>query len=132
MSIRKILIAVDNQPMSFRAAEFGSELGRSLGGEIALINVNNAAVEYGRAEQESKRLLSSFRDRLLLPPSAHDFVQTGIPAPIIVSKAKEWSADLIVIASHGRSGVPRTLLGSVAEEVIRHAPCPVLVVRAQT
>jgi universal stress protein A len=132
MSIRKILIAVDNQPMSLRAAEFGSELSRSLGGEIALINVNDAAAEYGRAEQESKRLLSSFRDRLSLPPSAHDFVQTGIPAPIIVSKAKEWSADLIVIASHGRSGVPRALLGSVAEEVIRHAPCPVLVVRAQT
>lgn len=132
MSIRRILIAVDNQPMSLRAAEFGSELGRSLGGEIALINVNDAGVEYGRAEQESKRLLSGFRGRLSLPPSAHDFVQTGIPAPTIVSKAKEWSADLLVIASHGRSGVPRALLGSVAEEVIRNAPCPVLVVRAQT
>jgi nucleotide-binding universal stress UspA family protein len=85
-----------------------------------------------RAEQESKRLLSGFRDRLSLPPSTHEFVQTGIPGPTIVQKAKEWPADLIVIASHGRSGVPRALLGSVAEEVIRNAPCPVLVVRAQT
>ena len=132
MSIRRILIAVDNQPMSLRAAEFGSELCRSLSGEIALINVNDAAAEYGRAEQESKRLLGSFCERLSLPPSAHEFVQTGIPAPTIVKKAKEWPADLIVIASHGRSGVPRALLGSVAEEVIRNAPCPVLVVRAPT
>jgi nucleotide-binding universal stress UspA family protein len=132
MSIRRILIAVDDQPVSVRAAEFGSELGRSLGGEIALINVNDPAAEYGRAEQESKRLLNGFRDRLSLPPSTPEFVQSGIPGPTIVQKAKEWPADLIVIASHGRSGVPRALLGSVAEEVIRNAPCPVLVVRPQT
>ena len=80
----------------------------------------------------SKRLLSGFRDRLSLPPSALEFVQSGIPGPTIVQKAKEWPADLIVIASHGRFGVPRALLGSVAEEVIRNAPCPVLVVRPQT
>jgi len=91
----------------------GSELGRSLGGEIALINVNDPAMEYDRAEQESKRLLSGFRDRLALPHSTHEFVQTGIPAPTIVQKAKKWPADLIVIASHGRSGVSRALLGSV-------------------
>ena len=132
MGVRRILIAVDDQPMSVRAAEFGSELGRSLGGEVAFINVNNPAMEYGRAEQDSKQLLQGFRDRLSLPPSTHDFVETGKPAPTIVNKAKEWSADLIVIASHGRSGMPRTLLGSVAEEVMRGAPCPVLVVRAQT
>ena len=77
-------------------------------------------------------MLSGFRDRLSLPSSTHEFVQTGIPGPTIIQKAKEWAADLIVIASHGRSGVPRALLGSVAEEVIRNAPCPVLVVRAQT
>lgn len=47
-----------------------------------------------------------------------------------VNAAKEWPADLIVIGSHGRGGVKRALLGSVAEGVMRHAPCPVLVVRA--
>ena len=128
MANRRILIAVDDQPMSLRAAEFGSELGRSLGGETALINVNSAGVEYSRAEQESKRLLASFRERLSLQPSTREFVETGMPAPTIAKKAKEWSADIIVIASHGRSGMSRTLLGSVAEEVMRSAPCPVLVV----
>jgi nucleotide-binding universal stress UspA family protein len=131
MSIRRILVAVDEQPVSQHAAKFGSELARSLGSELALINVNNAAVEYARAEQESKALLGHLRDRLGLPPSTREFVRTGMPAPTIVSKAKEWPADLIVIASHGRSGVARALLGSVAEGIMRSAPCPVLVVRPQ-
>src|SRR5207344_1571978 len=49
-------------------------------------------------------------------------------AKTIVSDADEVRADLLVLGSHGRSGVDRLLLGSVTEEVIRHAPCPVLVV----
>ena len=142
MSIRKVLIAVDEQPVSVRAAEVGSELARALGGEIALIHVNDPAypVDTGlppreliaQAQRESKALLAGFRERLGLPPSTLEFVQRGAAAVTIVQTAKEWPADLIVIASHGRSGVRRALLGSVAEGVMRNAPCPVLVVRAQT
>ena len=131
MSIRRILIAVDAQPVSVRAAELGSELGRSLNAEVALINVNDASVEFGRAEQESKRLLNDFCDRLSLPASTLQFVQAGQPAVTIAKTAKEWSADLIVIASHGRTGIPRAVLGSVAEGVMRNAPCPVLIMRPQ-
>ena len=141
MSIRRILIAVDEQPVSVRAAELGAELARSLGGEVALVHVNDPgyAGDTGispkelidRAEEDSKRLLAGFRQRLSLPASTLEFVQTGAPAATIVRAAKEWPADLIVIASHGRTGVRRALLGSVAEGVMRNAPCPVLVVRAQ-
>ena len=141
MSIRKILIAVDEQPVSVRAAEVGSELARSLGGEVALIHVNDPAypVDTGippqalmaRAQEDSKALLAGFRQRLALPPTTLEFVQTGAPAATIAKAAKEWPADLIVIASHGRTGMRRALLGSVAEGVMRGAPCPVLVVRAQ-
>ena len=48
----------------------------------------------------------------------------------IIDAAKDWGADLVVVGSHGRSGIPRLLLGSVTEFVVRHAPCSVLVVRA--
>ena len=132
MSFRRILIAVDDQPMSLRAAELGTELGRAGGGEIALVNVNNAATDFDRAELQSKTFLRQLRDRLSLPTTTQEFAQTGIPGPTIVKKAREWSADVIVIASHGRAGIPRALFGSVAEEVMRNAPCPVLVVRVQT
>ena len=125
-----------------RAAEVGAELARSLRGEVALIHVNDHGYPgdtgispmelIARAQEESKRLLAGFRERLSLPSSSLDFAQTGAPAETIVRAAKEWSADLIVIASHGRTGVRRALLGSVAEGVMRSAPCPVLVVRAQT
>jgi nucleotide-binding universal stress UspA family protein len=142
MSIRKILIAVDDQPLSVRAAELGAELARALGGEVALIHVHAQAYPgdtgippqqlIAQAQEDSKRLVAGFRERLSLPPSTLEFVQTGAPAETIARAAAEWRADLIVIGSHGRTGVRRALLGSVAEEVMRNAPCPVLVARAQS
>ncbi len=140
MSIRKILIAVNEQPLSVRAGELGAELARSLGGEVALIHVNAQSYPgdtgippqqlIAQAQEESKRLLAGFRERLSLPASTLEFIQTGAPAETITRAAADWRADLIVIGSHGRSGVRRALLGSVAEAVMRTAPCPVLVVRA--
>jgi len=56
-------------------------------------------------------------------------VRLGHPAHEIIEFAKAEKADLIVIASHGYSGIKRFLLGSVAEMILRHAPCPVLVLR---
>ena len=142
MSFRKILIAVDGQPVSVRAGELGAELARSLGADVALVHVNDPGYVgdtgippkelIAQAEQDSRRLLAGFHELLALPPSALQFVRTGAPAEAIVRTAKEWPADLIVIASHGRTSVRRALLGSVAEGVMRNAPCPVLVARAPT
>jgi nucleotide-binding universal stress UspA family protein len=56
-------------------------------------------------------------------------VRQGDPRQEIVDEAKDWSADLIVVGSHGRTGLPRWLLGSVAEHVVRHAPCSVQIAR---
>ncbi len=56
----------------------------------------------------------------------------GSPSPTIVATGQEWQADLIVIGTHGRSGLGRLALGSVAEAVLREAPCPVLTVRLET
>jgi nucleotide-binding universal stress UspA family protein len=58
-------------------------------------------------------------------------VAAGHPAETIVRLARELAVDLIVMATHGRTGVSHLLLGSVAEHVVRHAPCPVLTVRQQ-
>jgi len=56
-------------------------------------------------------------------------VTAGDPAEAIVRMVEELGIDLIVMATHGRTGLPHILLGSVAEKVLRHAPCPVLTVR---
>ena len=58
-------------------------------------------------------------------------VLEGTPYACIVDYAKEWSADLIVMSTHGRTGVSHLLTGSVTERVVRHAPCAVLVTRAR-
>jgi nucleotide-binding universal stress UspA family protein len=56
-------------------------------------------------------------------------VREGDPRNSIVEEAEQWGADLIVVGSHGRTGIQRWLLGSVAEAVVAHAPCSVQVVR---
>lgn len=143
MFFRKILIAVDATPLSAHAADVGIELARSLGSELALTNVvdpsQNWAPDCGipadelvaLAQQDGKHLLAEFRSRATLGAPPLEFVRVGNPAHEIVNVAKEWAADVVVIASHAREGVPRLLLGSVAEAVMRHAPCAVLVVRAK-
>ena len=143
MSFKRILIAVDESAFAAHAADVGIELAKSLKAEIAFIHavdpsVARAAPEIGvpaekliaMEEQEAKNLVSAFRERARASPAALAFVEMGKPATKIVEGAKGWAADLIVIGSHGRGGVERLLLGSVAESVVRQAYCPVLVVRA--
>lgn len=75
-------------------------------------------------------MLAGFRERLSLPATALELVAGGEPGAAIVKAAKEWPADVIVIGTRAQGGVRRVLLGSVADAVMRHATCPVLVVRA--
>jgi universal stress protein A len=144
MSFRKILVAVDDSAFAARAANLGFDLARSLEAEVGIIHVVNPAVvafapEGGipaseliaLAQQEGKRLLAAFGQRAGLQPAPLEFIHIGKPAAEIVKAARDWPADIIVVGSHGRGGVERVLLGSVAEAVMRHAPCPVLVVRAE-
>ena len=56
-------------------------------------------------------------------------VRTGRPAATIVECARDHASDLVVVGSHGRTGLAHLVMGSVAEHVVRHAPCPVLVIR---
>lgn len=143
MAFKKILIAIDSEPVAAHAADLAAELARRLGAEMAFIHVVNSSLGYpadtgvapseliALAKQDAKKLVSDFRQRLPPPSAALEFVPVGGPATEIVKAAEEWPADLIVIGSHGRGGVQRALLGSVAEVVMRHAPCPVLVIRAK-
>jgi nucleotide-binding universal stress UspA family protein len=141
MIFRKILIALDVGPIAAHAVDVGIELGRSLKADMALIHVMGLPVPVGGdigvppeeittlVTQEGRRLLDGVRQRLSLEASVLEFLESGDPTVEIVKAAKAWPADLIVIGSHGRGGLDRMMLGSVAEAVMRRAPCPVLVIR---
>jgi nucleotide-binding universal stress UspA family protein len=139
VSFRRIMIAVDGEPLAFHAAEAGVGLAQALAAEVALIYVLEPllaqAPGISPAEltaQDEKEGRGALDDALRLLPqglSATRFMPVGEPAAEIVRAARGWGADLIVVGSHARHGLGRILLGSVAEAVMRHAGCPVLVVR---
>jgi len=143
MSFRRVLIAVAESPSSALAARVGLELARSLGAEVAFVHavdpVQGYAPQTGMApadlmtlaRQDGQKLLSEFARRAALEPPPLEFLCVGKPGVEIAKAARDWSADVIVLGSHGRGGLTRLLVGSVAEAVMRHAPCSVLVARAE-
>lgn len=137
-----MLVAVDGSELATRAVVRAAELAAAVGGEVALVTVVDPhgaiAVEGGATASE---ILGEMRDEArdfqaaaakeaAACPPTHRFVREGRPGPEVCASAREWGADMIVIGTHGRGGVSRLLMGSTAENVVRHAPCPVLVVPA--
>jgi nucleotide-binding universal stress UspA family protein len=85
-----------------------------------------------RYQEEAAKRLSKWRKEVASRSSVKAVVREGVAAhQEIVAAAHECNSDLIVIGNHGRGGLTRVLTGSTAERVVRHAPCPVLVVRGR-
>lgn len=133
----RVLLTTDLSHHAAHAHSRGLALARALGGhhepELRSLFVRPpelgdiplpAAWPSDAAEHE----LAEFLRAEVPPAPVAASVRTGDPAYEIVAAAREWNADLIVTGTHGRSGLGRMFLGSVAETVIRTAPCAVLVV----
>lgn len=83
-------------------------------------------------ERHSQVLLEQFcHDRVNTVPKVRYLIETGDPFETILDVAETKRADLIVLATHGRTGIGRLIIGNVAEKVVRHAPCPVLTVKSR-
>ncbi len=149
MSLKKILIAVDDSPFAQRAAQVGIEVANALNAEVAFVHVFDASAMPAGAwgfpadrisamsELEGKRLLAKVREGLPLQTGSaaaplREFLESGSAADSIVEVAKKWHADLIVMGSHGRGKVTGILMGSVSQDVLRNAPCPILVTPPNT
>lgn len=146
IAIKKILVATDFGPASDTALSYGRELARQFGARLHVMHVMEtvamtAATEYGfaglpveyqaeleqAAHQRTEDLLTD-EDRRELHATAVT-VRHGAPAAAIVEYAAANAIDLIVLGTHGRGPLGHLLMGSVAERVVRMAPCPVLAVR---
>lgn len=124
MQIRKILLATDFSPGSDAAAEVARAMTAEKGAQLHIVHVvpplTDPSYEAARLEREAARVGSPCETALL----------RGRPGPELLRYAHDNGIDLIVLSSHGRSGLSSALLGSVAEQVVRLAPCLVLSVPA--
>ena len=138
--ITRILMPTDFSPPSEQAFNYARGLAQQLGASLHLLHVvNRQLLAEGLAAEASitedvaigSALVEDMKARLrkLAPDAASAEVLFGFTAKSIVDYASRLGVDLIVMGSHGRSGIAHVLLGSVAEAVVRTAPCPVLTVR---
>ncbi len=142
ITLKRILVPTDLSEPSERARSYACELAKRFDADIHLLHVvapiavpgyvGPIPEEWVHPEEGARRELEAWND----PAFDHvrhieRTVTVGTPFVDIVRYARDQQIDLIVMGTHGRSGLAHTLLGSVAEKVVRKAPCPVLTVRPE-
>jgi universal stress protein A len=140
LSLRRILVPIDFSKNARQALHYAIPLATQFGARITLLHVVQPIVyptemaivvtnekivvnasRHHLAELEKKFLPKKLRGKMI--------VRGGQPYFEIAEVAREIKADLIVLTTHGYTGIKRVLLGGTAERIVRHAPCPVLTVR---
>jgi nucleotide-binding universal stress UspA family protein len=139
LPIRTILHPTDFSERSNYAFQLACSLARDHGARLLVLHVlQPPAVAYGGvitelATEAAKQTLAEKLRQIQAPdPNVymeHQLIE-GEPATQILHTAEKHPCDLIVMGTHGRTGLRRALMGSVAEQVVRQAPCPVLTVKA--
>jgi nucleotide-binding universal stress UspA family protein len=145
---KRILVPLDGSEMAERAIPVAARIARASGGTIVFVRVVFPPVEFGTYSVEQEHLIdlkpSAFERRLaeaesyllnvanthadvLADIATETDIVTGATAPEIISTARLEEIDLIVMCSHGETGLKRWVFGSVAQEAVRHSPAPVLV-----
>jgi universal stress protein A len=138
MNAETILVPTDFSSCGDAALKYATALAHSMGAKLLIVHVEEPPLAYGGGEmyygiaepdqKEIERMLAAVRPTRDDVPHESRII-TGAPADAIVDLAAEVDADMIVMGTHGRTGLGRLLMGSVAELVVRRAGCPVLTVR---
>jgi len=140
-SRRTIVCAVDFSPLSDKAVDYAMSLAQELQARLLLIHTIEWPQERSMSSSEEReidtlRVTARRKLRALVPDEARAWCETeeavtlGRAHEEIVRMARERDADLIVLGVHGRSALNLTLFGSTANQVVRHATCPVVTVRS--
>lgn len=144
MAVETVLTLTDGSEASQAAFPLAGEICRAFGAELHILTVQELIPHLGAREtlgalaREQADHLQSAEATLQAEAKAcaafegiacTPAVREGSVVEQIIQHAREIGADLIVVASHGRTGLAQYLVGGVAEKLVRHAPCPVLVVR---
>jgi universal stress protein A len=134
MHASKILFPTDFSTLSDAALKHATVLARDMGAKLLIMHVEEPPAAYGTGEMyygipdpdmpALRNMLEAVVPSDRTVPYEHRMI-TGDPADEIVALAEQEKADLIVMGTHGRTGLGRLLMGSVAEAVVRRARCPV-------
>ncbi len=135
MQARKILFPTDFSHTGDAALELATSLARDTGATLLIAHVEEPPVAYGGGEmyygmpepatEDLRRMLHEVVPKDAKVPYEHRLI-TGDPASAITRLAEEEKVDMIILGTHGRTGLARLLMGSVAEAIVRRASCPVL------
>jgi nucleotide-binding universal stress UspA family protein len=140
-AIRRVLLATDLSPTSELATDWAFDLARQNAATLLVVSVIDPRdlrlpgggfrfrVDQVRERREANAQRLVQRGRAIGVPVTF-LVWTGEPGESIVEAARSEDADVILVGAHSRGALGRLLMGSVSEHVARHAPCPVLIVRA--
>jgi nucleotide-binding universal stress UspA family protein len=141
--LRKILIPIDFSELSRKALHYANALAKQSRAGMFLLHVVEpvplvtsefafaaaSVSDFRPSQKEATRRIATWRKAIDSSVPVLTLVRAGESAREIVTAASECDCDLIVIGTHGRTGLDRMMMGSTAERVVRFAPCPVLVVR---
>ena len=132
--LKKIVAPTDFSDLSARGVRYACRLAKDVGAEVTILNVvfvDESGINK-REIEEHKQRLEEFVAKNVSDVGANlrirKVVDSGQAYGTIIERAENEQIDLIVMSSHGRSGLSRMMIGSVTDKVLRMAPCPVLVV----
>ncbi len=143
MMAQHILVPIDFSPYADQALAEAIELAKVLDARLTLLHVTQLLpltvgevppayldayledMETDAQQQMQDALARVHRAEL----QGDSVISQGVPFQVIVDTARDQKVDLIIMGTHGRTGIPHALIGSVAEKVVRLSPCPVMVVR---
>lgn len=146
-SIDRILIAVEDSPYSDQAVKYGMMLAEKMGSKVALVHSDEIPVntpfiadpmlsetplmipEMMQVQEEAgKNLFERIRKKYSDHKDVTTYMRVGRPQDEILAVSEEFKADLIILGTHGRTGLDHFISGSVSASVAKRAKCPVLII----
>lgn len=146
-NINRILIAVEDSPYSDQAIQYGMMLAKKMGSKVAIVHADEIPVNtpfiadpmlsetplmipemMEVQEQASKNLFQRIKDQYSEQHEITTYMCVGRAQDEILSVAEEYKADLIILGTHGRTGLDHFISGSVSASVAKRAKCPVLII----
>lgn len=133
---RKIVVPTDLSEFSLEALQYAEEVARLFNGEIVVLHIIDPKATAGSSVEEAefearKAIVHLLMERSIVPQSIRLEIRRGPTVQEILKTIIQSRADLVIMSTHGRTGLHHALMGSVAEHIVRHSPVPVLTMKPE-